>query len=324
MKKILIIVLVFMAGVLSVLQAAERGYKLVNTIRLSGDSGWDYLYADGEGRLYVSHGDMVQVIDCKKRKQIGEIKGVNGVHGIAVDQASGTGFISCGKDDAVAVFDLKTMKVTKTIKTTGGNPDAIIYDGFSGKVFTFNGKSSNSTVMDAKTLAVTATIALEGKPEYPAADGKGKIYVNIEDKSEIAVINTVDLKAEEIWPLSPGKEPTGMAIDTAGGRIFLVCHNNLMVVIDTSNGRILAKLPIGSRVDGAGFDPGLKRSYSSNGEGTLTVVQESGTSEFRVIDTVDTTKGARTMAVDPSTHHIYLSVAGVKEEKKENGAQQKG
>ena len=276
MKKTILIILVLMSGFLLTLKAADTGYKLINTIKLAGDSGWDYLYADGAGRLYVSHGDTVQIVDCAKAAQIGEIKGVNGVHGIAVDSKDGLGFISCGRDDAVAVFDLKTLKVTGMIKTTGGNPDAIIYDAFSGRVFTFNGKSSNATVIDAKTLTVTATIALEGKPEYPAADGRGKIYVNIEDKSKVAVINTADLKVEAVWPLAPGQEPTGMAIDPAAGRIFSVCHNNLMAVIDISSGKILTTLPIGSRVDGAGFDPGLKRAYSSNGDGTMTVIQESG------------------------------------------------
>jgi YVTN family beta-propeller protein len=231
------------------------------------------------------------------------------VHGIALALDLNKGFTSNGKEDSVTVFDLKTLAVTAKAGITGQNPDAILYDAFSHLVFTFNGKSANATVIDAKLNKVVATIALDGKPEFPANDGTGNLYVNIEDKNSISVINTKTLKVEKTWPIAPGEEPTGLAIDTENHRLFAVCHNKMMVIVDTQTGKVLSSLPIGERVDGVVYDPVKKRAYSSNGDGTMTVVQEVNKDSFKVTENVTTQKGARTIALAAKTHHLYLPTA---------------
>ncbi len=273
--------------------------------------GWDYLAADDStDRLFVSHGNMVQVLDLKQNgKLIGTITNLNGVHGIALANDLNKGFISSGKDSTVVVFDLTSLTSSARIKVTGANPDAIVYDKFSGRVFTFNGRSNNSTVIDAKTNAIIGTIDLPGKPEFGLADGKGKIYDNLEDKSEICVINTTTMKVENTWPIAPGEEPSGLAIDKKNNLLFSVCDNNMMVVTSAKDGKMVAQIPIGSHPDAAGFDELLGRAYSSNGEGTLTVVQEESPVKFTVLANVPTEKGARTCTVSGKTHHIYLSRA---------------
>ncbi len=310
MKKIICVALsITFSGLL--MAQSSSSYKIVNRFHLDGDMGWDYLTADdATNRLYVSHGNMVQVLDLNNGgKQIGAVTGLNGVHGVALADELNKGFISSGRDSTVVVFDLATLTPTARIKVTGANPDAIVYDKFSGKVFTFNGRTDNSTVIDAKTNAITGTINLPGKPEFAVADGKGKIYDNLEDKSEICVINTVSMKVENAWSLTPGEEPSGLAMDKANNLLFSVCDNNLMIVSDALKGTIVAKIPIGSHPDGAGFDASLYRAYSSNGEGTLTVVQETNAKNFTVLANVPTSRGARTCTVDSKTHHIYLSSA---------------
>jgi YVTN family beta-propeller protein len=199
--------------------------------------------------------------------------------------------------------------VLARVPVTGRNPDAIVYEPSTRRVFTFNGGSANATVIDAATNKVVGTVALSGKPEAPAVDGKGTVFVNIEDKSTVAAIDAATLKVKAEWPLAPGEEPSGLALDPATRRLFSVCSNKLMIVLDADTGKIVATLPIGERVDGAAFDPGLKRAYSSNGDGTLTVVQEVDKSTFKVLENVATQRGARTLALDVKTHHIYLSTA---------------
>jgi YVTN family beta-propeller protein len=184
-----------------------------------------------------------------------------------------------------------------------------LYDPFSQKVFTFNGRSANATVIDAKDNKVIATIPLDGKPEFSATNGKGTIFVNIEDKSLINVISTKDLKVTQHWPIAPGEEPSGLALDNETHRLFSVCGNKLMVVTDAETGKIITTLPIGDRCDGVAFDPGKKRAYSSNGDGTITVVQEEDANSFKVLETVPTQIGARTIAVDKTSHHLYLPTA---------------
>ena len=209
----------------------------------------------------------------------------------------------------MTVFNLKTLEVITKTKITGQNPDAILYDPFSQKVFTFNGGSSNSTVIDAKANKVIATIPLDGKPEFSATDGKGKVYVNIEDKSVINVINSATLKVEQHWPIAPGEEPSGLALDNQNHRLFSVCSNKLMVVTDAGTGKVITTLPIGDRCDGVAFDPDKKRAYSSNGEGSITVVQEENGNSFKVLETVTTQPGAKTIAINKTTHHLYLTTA---------------
>jgi YVTN family beta-propeller protein len=302
--------LLFFAGLNLYGQSPASEYRIVNKFKMPGTGGWDYLTVDETtGRVFVSHQTMVVVVDLKTGNVIGTINDTPGVHGIAIAPDLNKIFISNGRDSSVTVADLKTLAVTDKITGTGQNPDAIMYDQFSSKVFTFNGRSSNSTVIDAKTNKKVATIPLAGKPEFPAPDGKGRIFVNIEDKSLISVINTSTLKVEASWSIAPGEEPSGLALDNETHRLFSVCSNKLMVIVDATDGHIVTTLPIGEGCDGVKFDPGLKRAYSSNGEGTMTVVQEVSKDSFKVLENVPTMSGARTLAVDTKTHHIYLPSA---------------
>ena len=284
-------------------------YKIANKFSLSGDAGWDYLITDdATGRLFVSHGTMVHVVDVKTGKTIATISDLKGVHGIAIASEFNKGFITTGKDSGVTVFDLTTYAVTAKVKVTGANPDAVLYDAFSKKVFVYNGRTSNATVMDANTNKIVETIPLDGKPEFSVSDGNGKVYVNIEDKSEVCMINSTTLKVEQTWSIKPGEEPTGLALDNVTHRLFTVT-DKLMVILDAQTGKVITSLPIGENVDGVAFDPELKRAYSSNGDGTMTVVQEENANSFKVLETVPTQKGARTITVDKKTHHIYLPTA---------------
>lgn len=290
--------------------AFAQNYKLTGSIRIGGTGGWDYLTADSENRrLYVSHGTEVVVIDLDSEKTVGRISGMARIHGIAIARNLGTGFISDGANNQVVMFDLKTLAVKKKIGA-GTNPDGIVYDPASQRVFAFNGRSQDATAIDAATGTVAGTIKLGGKPEFPVSDGKGSIYDNIEDKSEIVRINSKSLKVQARWSLAPCESPSGLAIDTANRRLFSVCDNKVMAVVDAGSGKVVATPPIGEGPDAARFDPGTKLAFSSNGEsGTLTVIRETGKDTFSVVQTVTTAKGARTMALDEKTHRIYLSTA---------------
>ena len=291
-------------------QSSAPSYNIVNRINLPEDTWWDYLSIDpSTGNLFVSRGSMVQVVNVNDGKLVGTIPDTKGVHGIALAFDLEKGFISDGADSSVTVFDLKTLKTIDKIGVTGRNPDAILYDPWTQRVFTCNGRTSNSTVIDAKTDKVVGTIPLSGRPEFCVTDRQGKIYINIEDKSQIDEINADAMKVENVWSLSPGEGPSGLAIDILDHILFSVCHNKLMVVLSGIDGKVFATLPIGERVDGAAFDPELMRAYSSNGDGTLTIVQEENKSTFKVIDNLNTQLGARTITVDTKTHHLYLPTA---------------
>jgi len=291
-------------------QAGKSEYKITNKIALGGAGGWDYLSIDEPaGRLYVSHASQVMVVDLKKGALAGTIADTKGVHGIAIAQDLGKGFISCGRDSSVAIFDLKTLAVTNRVKITGRNPDCILYEPYKQLIFTYNGGSSNATVLDAKTEEVIATIPLAGKPEFSQSDGKGKVYVNIEDKSSLTVINVNTLKVENDWSIAPGEEASGLALDNVNHRLFMVCGNKLMIVMDALTGKVITSLPIGNGCDGVAFDPGTKRAFSSNGDGTMTVVQEITPDTYKVVENVPTQTGARTITCDKSTHALYLPSA---------------
>jgi DNA-binding beta-propeller fold protein YncE len=234
------------------------------------------------------------------------VSDLKGVHGIAVAGDLNKGFISNGKDSSVTIFDLQTFKTLAKVQITGKNPDAILYDPFTHRVFTFNGRTSNSTVLDAKTNAVLGTIALDGKPEFSVSDGNGKVYVNIEDKSEVCMINPTTMKVEHTWPIKPGEEPSGLALDAKNHRLFMVCDNKKMIVMDSETGKVVADLLIGEGPDGVAFDPGNERAYSANGDGTMTVVEGKNGANYKVLENVATQKGARTIAVDSKTHHLYM------------------
>jgi DNA-binding beta-propeller fold protein YncE len=291
-------------------QDVKSEYSIVNKIHLPGEGGWDYLSVDEAGsRLFVSHSAVVLVVDLKTGQLAGTIGETPGVHGIALAEDQNKAFISVGRNASVKVINLKTLEFIADVKITGENPDAIMYDQFSKRVFVFNGRTANATVIDAVTNQVAGTIPLEGKPEFPVSDGKGKLYVNIEDKSLISVIDVKSLKVEKSWPIAPGEEASGLALDNETHRLFAVCGNKLMVVVDALDGHVVTTLPIGDGCDGVKFDPGLKRAYSSNGEGTMTVVQELDKDKFKVIETFTTARGARTLAIDTKSHHIYLPSA---------------
>lgn len=294
-------------------QMPRSRYTIAGQFHLKDNGFWDYLTVDdSSGLLYVSHNSEVQIVNVKTGETVDAITGMNGVHGIALAHDIGKGFISSGRDAIVVVFDLKSHAVTGKVKTTGENPDCILYDPFTHRVFTFNGRSANSTVIDAKTLDVLGTIPLDGKPEFARTTGQGSIYVNIEDKSEISEINPYSMEVEHVWSLGPGKEPSGLALDNNTHRLFSVCSNKMMVVMDAETGRVITTLSTGEHTDGCVFDPGTRRAFSSNGEGTMTVVQEVDPYTFRVLENVKTRPGARTIALDQKTHHLYLPTAEFK------------
>jgi len=287
----------------------QSRYHLINKIKIGGEGGWDYLIVDDIARrLYVTHGTKVHVINADTLSIIGEIPNTEGVHGVAIASEIGRGFTSNGRTSSVTIFDIKTLKVIDEVPV-GKNPDSIRYDIFSKKIFAFNGQSHDSTVIDAASGKVIATIPLGGKPEFSVADGRGHVYVNNEDKSEVAVIDSKTLKVISEWPLAPGEAPSGLALDTMNHRLFSVCRNKFMIVMDAENGHVLATLPIGSGTDGCGFDPETRLAFSSNGEGTLTVVHEKSPNVYSVLDTIVTQRGARTMTIDPKTHSVFLPTA---------------
>lgn len=285
------------------------GYHLINTIAVGGEGGWDYLIADSEGkRLYVSHGTKVVVIDTATDKVVGEIADTNGVHGIAFAEKLGRGFTSNGRDNSVTIFDLKTLKTLGTVKVDK-NPDCILFDPATDRVFAFNRGASNATAFDAADGRVVGTIDLGGHPEFATSDGKGMVYVNLDDKSEVVAIDAKNVKATAHWSVAPGEDPSGMAIDQKTHRLFIVCGNKKMVVMDASTGKVIADLPTGDGTDAAGFDPETRLAFSSNGEGTLTVIREDAKDKFSVVENVKTQARARTMAVDTKTHKVYLATA---------------
>jgi YVTN family beta-propeller protein len=311
MRKIVLFIILLISGILVYSKQASRGdYKIVNKIHLEGDEKWDYLFSDDiNNRLYVSHGSMVQVIDEATGTSVGKITGLNGVHGIAIAPDLNKGFITSGKDSSVTIFSTHSLQVQAKITVTGKGPDAILFDPFSNKVFVFNGKSDNATVIDAVSNKILATIPLDGKPEFSVSDGKGKVYVNLEDKSSIAVINPMTCKVEHVWPTGPGEEPTGLALDNENHRLFSVCKNKLIVVVDALTGKVVTSLPIGERCDGVTFDPGSKCVYTSNGDATMSIVKEDANGKFIVLESFTTQEGARTITINKMTHHIYLPAA---------------
>lgn len=287
---------------------AAEGYHVITKIQIGGTSGWDYLTMDSSARrLYVSNGTRVVVIDPDTAKILGEIKGLEGVHGIALAPDLNRGFISNGRANNVAIFDLKTLATVGHVNT-GANPDSIVFEPVTGRIFTFNGHSHDATAIDAKSNAVAGTFAMGGKPEFAVVDGKGKIYVNVEDTSEIAEVDAAKMTLTRRASIKPCEEPSGLAMDVKNRRLFSVCDNKTMAVTNADTFKVIATPAIGQHPDGAGFDPGPGIAFSSNGEGTLTLVKEvSG--KYEAIDTVPTERGARTMAVDLDNHHIYLPTA---------------
>ncbi|MFZ0959524.1 MAG: YncE family protein [Terriglobia bacterium] len=289
--------------------AGASGYHVIKTVPVGGEGFWDYLAVDSSGRrLYISHGTHVQVMDTDSYTLVGDIPDTQGVHGIAAAPELGRGFTSNGRANTVTIFDLKTLKTLGTASTSTG-PDGIVYDAITKRVFTMNGRSNNATAINAAEGTVAGTVDLGGRPEFPAADGKGHIYVNIEDKSEIVEFDAQNLKVLNRWPLAPCESPSGLAMDTQNRRLFAGCHNQMMAVVDADSGKVVATPPIGQGVDANRFDPETKYAFASNGDGTLTVVHEDSPNKFSVVENVPTKRSARTMALDEKTHNIFLSAA---------------
>ncbi len=289
--------------------SVASGYHLIKKLQLGGSGGWDCLYVDSEARrLYVARATHVVVVDADSGKVIGDIQNTNGVHGIAIASDIGHGFTSNGRDSSVTIFDLKTLQSTGSIKVEK-NPDAILYDSTTHRIFAFNRGSSSVSVIEANTGSIAGTIALGGHPEFAIANGNGMIYVNIDDKSEIVALDSRKLEVKSRWSLAPGESPTGIALDQQYRRLFSACENKKMIVLNADNGQVISSLPIDEGADGAGFDPETQLAFSSNGEGTLTIIHEDSADKFSVIETIPTQRGARTMAIDSKTHNIFLATA---------------
>src|SRR5262249_28316215 len=290
------------------LSAAATGYHIVGEIHIGGEGGWDYLTADSAPRrLYVSHATHVAVVDLDSGNAVGDIPDTPGVHGTAIAPELNRGFVSNGRGNSVTIFDLKTLKTVGTV-ATGENPDSIRYDATSGRVFAFNGRSKSATAIDAKAGTAAATIPLPGKPEFSVADGKGHVYVNIEDTNELVEINAAKGTVAKKYSLSPCDGPSGLAIDARSRRLFSVCSNRVMAISDPDTGKVVATPAIGAGSDGAAFDPGTGYAFSSNGDGTLTIVPQTG-GKWDVLENIATERGARTIAVDEKTHKVYLPTA---------------
>lgn len=289
--------------------AGPSGYQVVKTVPIPGDGFWDYVGVDSSARrIYISHGTKVVVVDADSFAVVGEIPDTQGVHGIAIAPDLGKGFTSNGRAGNVTIFDLKSLQTLGTVKT-GDNPDAIAYDAVSKRVFTFNGRSKDFTAINAADGSVVATVPLGGKPEFAAVDGKGKIFVNIEDTSELVEIDAQNIKVLHRWPLKPCESPSGLAMDQRNRRLFAGCENKMMAIVDADSGKVIATPPIGEGVDATAYDPGTGYALSSNGEGTLTVIKADGPDKYSVLDNVPTKRSARTMGLDVKTHNVVLPAA---------------
>lgn len=302
---------IWIASAFGSLLLGAASYKLVKSIPIAGDGGWDYLHADSPNRrLYVSHGTEVVVLDLDSDAVVGKIPGTNGVHGIAIAGDLGRGFISDGRDNQVTIFDIKTLAVISTAKA-GTNPDGIVYDPFSKRIFAFNGRSKDMTAIDASTGEVAGTVPLGGKPEFPATDGNGNMYVNMEDLNEIVRFDPKTLQVKNHWSIAPQCDsPSGLAIDAKSRRLFPVCENKVMAVVDADSGKVITTVPTGAGTDAAAFDPETRLAFASNGQdATLTVIKEDSPDKFSLVENATTQRGARTMALDLKTHKIYLSDA---------------
>ena len=301
----------FMLTSLGATVQAAPPYRITHEVKLPGDEGWDYLtFDDATHRLFIAHGTQVQVVDTDRLTLTGTIADTPGVHGIALAPDVGHGYISAGRSGTIVVFDLKSLARLKEIKATGESPDAILYDSATHRVFSFNGRGRNATVVDVKTDEVIGTILLDAKPEFAVADGKGRVYVNLEDKSSIAQIDAQHLTVSAVWPINGCEEPSGLAIDLAGQRLFAGCDNKVMAVVDAKSGRTFGTAPIGAGVDATKNDSGMQVAFASCGsDAVLTAVGTTAGGAPEVVQSLATQRGARTMALDEHSHRVFLVTA---------------
>jgi hypothetical protein len=285
------------------------GYKVIKTVPLGGEGGWDYVYVDSAARrVYISRGTHTVVMNADTYAVEGDIPDTQGVHGIAIASDLGRGFTSNGRTNDVTIFDLKTLKPISKVQTDQ-NPDAIVYEPVSKRVFTFNGRGKNATAINAADGTVAGTIPLGGKPEFAAVDGKGSIFVNNEDTSELHHLDAQGLKELHKWPLAPCKSPSGLSMDTKNRRLYAVCDDKVSVVVDADTGKVVATPEIGNGPDASAFDPGTDTFFASCGEGVLTVIHEDSPGKFTVVENVATKRSARTMGLDTKTHKIFMPAA---------------
>jgi DNA-binding beta-propeller fold protein YncE len=288
---------------------AAGGYHLLQKVSVPGDDGWDHPTVDTAGRrLYVSHGSHVVVMDVDSSKLVGKIDKTPGVHAIAIDPELGRGFITSGAN-SVTIFNLKTLETIGEVKVTGETPGPILYDPATKRVFAFNIRGNNATAIDAKEGKVAGTIDLGGRPQAPASDAKGHVFVNVVDKDIVLRIDSRKLTADERWTLGNCKSPGPMAIDRKNGRLFIGCGNRLMAILDANDGRLITTVPIGQGRDDAAFDPKTRLIFSSNGDGTVTVIRQESADKYSVLETVKTEPGAKNMALDLKTHKIFLPLS---------------
>jgi YVTN family beta-propeller protein len=301
--------LVLAASIVGQASASDSSYTVIRKIPIPGQGSWDYLTIDDAARrLYVSHGTEVDVLDVDSGAIVGKIENTLGVHGIAIAANLGRGFVSDGQSSTVTIFDLKTLKTIAEVPT-GKKPDAIIFDPATSRVFAFNGGSNSATVIEAKDGKVAGTIDLGGGPEFASADGNGYVYNNLEDESLVLKINSRTLKVEQRWPTAPCASPSSMAIDRANRRLFLGCRSKVMAVMNADTGQVITTLPIGDHVDATAFDPETQLIFNSNGEGTVTVIHQETPDKYSIAETVKTLPRAKTSALDPRTHQLFLSTA---------------
>jgi YVTN family beta-propeller protein len=306
-KKLLVSIVVFI--LLTGMLIADGGYSVIKKIPIAGQGSFDYLTVDADARrLYVSHGTQVEVLDVDSGAIAGQIPNTPGVHGIAVASTLGRGFVSNGQASTVTIFDLKTLKLIAEVPT-GKKPDAIVYDPVTSRVFAFNGGSNSATAIEAASGKVAGTVDLGGGPEFAVADGNGYVYDNLEDESLVLKINSRTLKVEQRWPTQPCTSPSSMAMDRTKRRLFIGCRSRVMAVMNADSGQVITTLPIGDHVDATAFDAERHLIFNSNGEGTITVIRQDDPEKYSVAETVKTAPRAKTMALDPKSHQLFLSTA---------------
>ncbi len=306
--------LIFLSLTQLIFQAEAQNFsnvsRISDSISLTGDGNWDYLSVDTiNNRLFVTHSTTIHIVDLNTRKQIGTFENLKGAHAIAFAYGLNKGFFTTGKDSSLVIFDLLTLKPTATLKIPGKDPNAIVFEQHSGRVFIFNSGSNTATVLDAASEKIIGSIYLDGKPKSAVSDGKGNVYVTIENIFLVDMINTETLKIDARWSVTPGDNPGGIAIDTANRRLFIGCGNSKMVIMDADLGNIIQTMNTDYGTDAVVWDPEFKRVYSSNGDGTLTIIQEISRDRYIVLDNIKTRKGARTTALDPKTHSLYIPMA---------------
>ncbi len=306
------VVTVLCAGLMSRAAApapGPSGYHVVKTVSIPGDEGWDYLTVDSDARrVYISHGSHVVVMNADTYAVEGDVPDTQGVHGIALAPDLGRGFVSAGRANTAVIFDIKSLKTLGTVKTDA-NPDAIVYDSVTKRVFTLNGRGQNTTAINGADGSVAGTLALGGKPEFAVADGKGSIFVNIEDKNELVQFDAQKITETHRWPLAPCKSPSGLAMDLKNRRLFAVCDEKVMAVVNADTGKVVASPAICDGPDAAGFDPATGYAFASCGDGNLTVIHEDSPDKYSVVENVPTKRSARTMGLDLKTHNIFLPSA---------------